>query len=148
MSKCKKLKSRMSSFFHLANQAAVNHFRSSCFEHQRKWTDKQILARIYNANRGLVELRPMPTFRQPTTSKTGFYNVLRIISINSVGTSGLRSKDLCLIFKVKSLALTLRRLEGAKLIKLDRTSGTHEWSVTKLGKDYLRALEKEFIIVD
>lgn len=140
----KKLKRRPTkpSFDTLADMAAVACYRSSKCPMGLKLTDKEILARIHLINSSENGASAMPTFKQPTDCKTGFFNVLRIIAINTIGSSGFSTRYLCSRLQTKSLGLTLRRLESAGLISLDRE--THEWRVTEFGKRYLNALREEF----
>jgi hypothetical protein len=42
--------------------------------------------------------------------------------------------------------MTLRRLESAKFIGRNESCKPLKWIVTKLGKDYLDAVEKEFAV--
>lgn len=139
----KKYRRRLA-FDQIADTAAINHYRSRCWR-KSTLSDKQILAKIHHVNLGWEHGYAMPTFKNPTDCKTGFYKVLEKIAIHTIGHSGLTTKHLCKILETKSISLTLRRLEWAKLVTLDR-DGSHEWMVTGLGKEYLAALEKEFIL--
>lgn len=134
---------RRRTFDEIADAAAVNHYRSKCWR-KSTLSDKQILTKIRHVNLGWERGCAMPTFKNPTDCKTGFYKVLEKIWLDSI-LGGITTKNLCFVLGAKSLGLTLRRLESAKLVTLDR-GGSHKWLITSLGEEYMAALEKEFIL--
>ena len=142
---------RLRTFDKLANEAAVNFWRGMHLvgiNPNSKWrnaSDKKILAQIHIHNKSNVGYAYL-TFTQPTDCKTGFYNVLRRIMVETYGSCGISTSDLCLVLGVKSLNMSLRRLESAKLIDRNETRKPLKWIVTKFGKDYLDAVEKEFVV--
>jgi len=145
---------RLQNFDKLADTAAVNCWRAMHLvgaNPSSKWrnaSDKKILAQIRIHNRS-NDGYAYPTFKQPTDCKTGFYSVLKKIWVNSTPGDGVETKWLCYMLDTKSLALTLRRLEGAKLIGRSESSGEGgaiKWKVTEFGRKYLSALMKEFAV--
>ena len=142
---------RLRTFDKLANEAAVNCWRAMHLvgiNPNSKWrnaSDKKILDQIHIRNRR-NDGYAYPTFTQPTDCKTGFYNVLKRIRVETYGSHGISTSDLCLVLAVKSLNMTLRRLESAKFIGRNESCKPLKWIVTKLGKDYLDAVEKEFAV--
>lgn len=149
MSKVKKLVRKHSKFNALADKAAANCWRSlQIWQKQNmSMSDKEVLERIAQRNRNLDGYGrgyAEPTFRKPTACKSGFFKVL--LAINNY--PGERSKALANWAGVKSLAMTLRRLEGAKLIERELENGIIEWYITKFGKKYLEAVFSEFNIKD
>lgn len=133
----KKFRRRMV-FDQLADTAAVNHYLSRCHGLVKKPSKKEIFRRIHCTNN--------PTFKQPTDCKTGFFNVLKKIWINCTPGNGISTRQLCSILSTKSLAMTLRRLEGAKLICRGEGTGVIKWKMTDFGYQYFRALVHEFVV--
>lgn len=137
---------RRPTFNDYADKAAANCWRSQIVPWSSKWahaSDKKVLARIRTRNQNLDghgHGYAEPTFRCPTNCKSGFFNVLLIISKNP----GERTKFLEKWAGVKSLAMTLRRLKGAKLIEGRLEDGVTEWYATDFGKKYLSAAFNEF----
>lgn len=145
MSKVKKLVRKHSKFNALADKAAANCWRSlQIWQKQNaSMSDKEVLKRIAHRNRNLDGYGhgyAEPTFRRPTAYKSGFFMVL--LTINEY--PGERSKTLAKWADVKSLAMTLRRLEGAKLIERKLEDGIIEWYTTEFGDKYLEAVRNEF----
>ena len=146
----KKFQRRCQTFEKIADIAAVNCWRDMHLvgvnpnSKWRKASDKKILAQIRIRNRS-NDGYACPTFRQPTDCKTGFYNVLKKIWLDSC-IGGITTKNLCFVLSAKSLSQTLRRLEGAKLICRDESGNSIKWKVSELGNAYLNALWKEFIV--
>lgn len=142
MNKNKKLVHN-SMFNALANKAAAN-----CWRALHPWApadlnNKEILERIARRNRNLDECGhgyAESTFRKPTACKSGFFKVLLTV----YDYPGESSKELASWAGVKSLALTLRRLEGAKFIKRKLEDCIIRWYITKLGDKYLDAVFYEF----
>ena len=113
-----------------------------------KWrnaSDKKILAQIRKHNRNNAGCA-YPTFRQPTDCKTGFYRVLRRIWVDSTPGDGITTKELCWVLGTKSIAMILLRLESAKLISRNESGKSIKWKISELGRAYLNALWKEFIV--
>ena len=145
MSKSKKLVRKHGIFNTLADKAAANCWRSlQIWQKQNAgMSDKEVLKRIAMRNRdldGYGRGYAEPTFRRPTACKSGFFKVLLTINENP----GERSKTLAKWAGVKSLAMTLRRLEGAKLIERKLEDGIIEWYTTEFGDKYIEAVFNEF----
>lgn len=143
MSKNKKLVHN-NMFNALANKAAANCWRSlQLWQQNADLSDKEVLKRIARRNRNLDGYGhgyAEPTFRKPTACKSGFFKVLLTV----YDYPGKSSKELASWAGVKSLALTIRRLEGAKLIKRKIEDSVAKWYITKLGDKYLDAVFYEF----
>ena len=143
---------RKPSFNDLADKAAANCWRSQIAPWSSKWakaSDKKVLARIRARNQNLDghgHGYAEPTFRCPTDCKSGFYKVMDLLSRHDI--YGLTAKEIVQKTGAKSMSLTLRRLEGAKLIDRTEHAGFApiSWRLSGFGWQFLSAIKQEFFI--
>lgn len=146
-----KLNRRPSLFESIANIAAINHYRAKhSYMSPLKATDEEILRNIECINKeGHMPGKSWScygcrTFRSPNNHPTGYWNVLKYIASNK---DGLKRREICAHFNLKSMSMQLDNLEYAGLVRLDREY-THKFKVTDLGKAYISAVICEFYNAD
>ena len=125
-------------FKKIADKAAANYLRNhsswfTCFKDMDDADALTYIARV-NGSRSL-KLLSKPTFRRPTSCKSGFYQTL----LNISRRPGQTSRQLAEEAGVKSLAYTLKHLNDSELVKKHRNSGINRWKIAPLGRKYLKA---------
>lgn len=124
-------KSNLESFYTIADIAATQWYQRKCsYFKVPAWSESS--KNRHNDNKAMTFRKP--NFKHPR----GYITFLSTIA-NIEG--GIKRRDLCELFNIKSVSLTTDNLQYAGLIKLD-TEYTHKFTITPFGRAYLTFAER------
>lgn len=116
----------LNAFYTIADIAATKWYQSKCayFRHPT-WAESKA---------GYPKDGKAFTFRSPNFGHpTGYWTFLTYIAAHE---NGLKRRELCEAFNLKSVSMTVDTLRRAGLIKLD-LEYTHKFTITPFGRAYI-----------